>query len=276
MFDVQNQCETLLLNDLPSVYDACLYDGCASPETFKYVLDSYKALVAEVTPEVQCLNPRDCRLRAACEHCPELHFGNLVSNDLAGSGVLRFAKVLSVLGSDVDLVVTAQDGYHGDAHKSGADDTGSMLHLHIKANVTKFTFDFVDSANGTPVVLPHLCLTAFDMDHGVGEPPPGREYIESCLADNAVVYVDHELNITSPSPGCFAFSSVAVGSKADNPTPRSPLTPLQKARMLTYTYTRVSSASLSMGILGAVPDGRDFFLSGAPTVPCDVNKFQDV
>ena len=119
-------------------------------------------------------------------------------------------------------------------------------------------------ASGAAVVLEQVSISFYDIDEG--KKGKSRTTLTACGADNAIVTTNTELTVSTVA-SCYAVSSSAHGTAADNPSSPNTLTPLQASRAATFVFTGADKASIKYAI-GKGWGARNVFFLVEPTVAC--------
>lgn len=205
-----------------------------------------------------------------CTTGTELSLSNPVINNLGGMGpgrgsekVIKYKHVTKVqvdgVWTPVNLVISPDNAYYqANIHKSAYGQTGKsfigkyngggprgrsdvMAIGSLAAGDFKFKFEFTDD-KGTPVVVPHLPMTFFDLDGSTRV--NGKSYEEIKTHDAlATLYVDG----TSVTHSCADGICAAKGAKVEIEIPANfkHLTSKTKMAAITFFFKTTSSFEIT-------------------------------
>lgn len=205
-----------------------------------------------------------------CTTGTELSLSNPVINNLGGMGpgrgsekVIKYKHVTKVqvdgVWTPVNLVISPDNAYYqANIHKSAYGQTGKsfigkyngggpggrsdvMAIGSLATGDFKFKFEFTDD-NGTPVVVPHLPMTFFDLDGSTRV--NGKSYEEIKTHDAlATLYVDG----TSVTHSCADGICAAKGAKVEIEIPANfkHLTSKTKMAAITFFFKTTSSFEIT-------------------------------
>jgi len=197
-----------------------------------------------------------------------LNFQHVTQNQLVGGGELRYGKVCTALGKQIDLVVTAGPGYSTTRpDKNGV--SGSFGEVNLKSGTsTDFTFSFYESGTKVPVTVESLYFSMLDVDGNTDQ----MESVTFSGFESFSLGANSELKRVI-TPRDATFMATTIGTAKDNPTNPMKLSALQISRSVTFLYTSVSSFTANFAILGTntVAD-RNFIFAGRSSLSnqCDV------
>jgi hypothetical protein len=217
--------------------------------------------------------------RPAPDVCDKaLRFSGMKSNNLNGYGpaqgaeAFRFSNVLP----NIDLVVKADEGYR----PANSEKNGVYLRKYGRLNMasgteTKMTFRFVESSGQTPVKVDKFLFTVYDIDHG--------QRCTSRMTVNATkygaYYVDPETELVVKTdiggtswPASSTFTSSQKGNGKDNPRFPRRLSPLQRARTVTFEYHNVKFFTMGFK-MGEGTGGRNVLFGGLSSLTEDACPF---
>jgi len=246
-----------------------LFDYCV--EGNKDVCTAYQ-LVEGSSGRPICLTEQasdDCPkpTSVVCANSAKLDLTNVVQNDLEQpGGKLTFGEAGTINGKTVDVVVTAAPGYTpflgGDSTNGNVGEFGTInVACGTEADLT---FTIVQTGTSTPESIEQATLTYYDLDEG--KRAKGRMTVETCNQDETVLAENTELTQVVKG-SCVAVTSSKKGSAADNPTNSMELDDIQRARTVTYSFSKLSSWKTSLSIANGA-GGRSFLFSMRPAEAC--------
>jgi len=207
-----------------------------------------------------------------------LRFKGMKSNNLNGFGpaqgaeAFRFANVLD----GVDLVVKADESYR----PAKAEKNGVYLRKYGRLNMksgteTQMTFRFVESNGQRPVKIDKFMFTVFDIDHGAR--CTSRMTVNA--TKYAAYYVDKDTELIVKTdiggiswPASSTFTSSQRGTGKDNPKFPRKLSPVQRARSVTFEYHNVKFFTMGFK-LGEGKGGRNILFGGLSSLTEDSCPF---
>lgn len=253
----------------PVLHKECLYDFCVEGD--KDVCMAYQ-LVEGSEGRPVCLTEKasaDCPKPPAevCKNSPKLELTNVVQNNLDEvGGSLRYGEAGTINGKTVDVVVTAAEGYtpfKGGAANNGV--AGEFGTINVACGTeAELTFTIVETGTNNPEAIELASLTYYDLDEG--KRGKGRMTVETCDQDETVLAENTELSQVVRGT-CVAVTSSQKGSEADNPTSLMELDDIQRARAVTYTFSKLSTWTSKVS-LARGSGGRSFFFSLQPAEAC--------
>eukprot|EP00927_Polykrikos_kofoidii_P027199 TRINITY_DN2401_c0_g1_i6.p1 TRINITY_DN2401_c0_g1~~TRINITY_DN2401_c0_g1_i6.p1 ORF type:complete len:495 (-),score=68.98 TRINITY_DN2401_c0_g1_i6:106-1590(-) len=181
-------------------------------------------------------------------------------NELGKEETLVYSKVAFYDGEDIDLVVERISGNNlpsnpeRDALKEGFGRINGQC-----GTAVKLRFRLVGHYDGSPVVVPNVCLSFADIDGGIDGKCTEAVTIDGF--DSFYLADKTELLVTT-SDGATTFSATTRGQGSDNPADPSAMSDLQSRRAVGFSFPWASEivATLTWG-----PDGyggRNIFFSG--------------
>ena len=107
--------------------------------------------------------------------------------------------------------------------------------------------NFIDSADGTPVVLGRFHLTVFDLDTGNGE---AAECISTRRFDTVHIAPEPEVTYSATADALrnYRFCGTTWGTEADDPSDPQAMTYQQQSRAISFTFAGVSSVAIKLSI----------------------------
>lgn len=256
------------LSGKPIFFEDCVYDVCATGSDA--AADNAEAEEEEEEPEPKCLQQSpDCDPKASC--CDDdasrgLNFGNVVQNNLDGSGdgarELRFGQVID----GVDLLITCPD-YTSKRGNDANGLEGMFGSLNIDVGKTQnFTFTFVAQGTTNPTSPGNAVVSFLDLDQG--KKNKQRESLKICGLSSPIVTSNTELETTFID-SCYTAKSTGRGTNDDNPDDPATMDDVQRARTIAFPLNGKSSFSAELSVSPTGEGGRNFLFSGHPTVACE-------
>lgn len=260
-------------NDL---YDACLYDVCASVEADAQLnaVGGAELEAAMMNPEATCnVNTGDsCLPCNICTSSTKVDLSNVVQSNLGGLGPdagaeeIRYKNAIDLDGRKVDVVLTAEGAYMTPkSSKNGKSNGGFGVFTMKTKTSTNFKFSFVDTNTGELVGVKDLSLTFYDLDQAKNTRQ--QEKITACGAGEVYTTSDTEL-VHNKEGVCHSFTSTTKGTGKDNPSVANDITKTQAARSVTYEFHSRATISFSATITGKGKNPRPILFSFEPQVAC--------
>lgn len=267
-FEGAVECCTPVEGD-PVLYKECLFDYCT--EGSKDVCTAYQLIEGSEGRPI-CLTDKavdECPKppQEACKNSVKLDLTNVVENSLeTPGGRLVYGEAGTINGQTVDVVVTAADGYTpflgGDSANGNEGEFGA---INVACGTeAQLTFTIVQTGTNTPEPIEMATLTYYDLDEG--KRGKGRMTVETCDQDETILAENTELDQVVRGT-CVAVTSSVKGSAQDNPTSLMELTDIQRARAVTYTFSKLSSWKSKVSLANGA-GGRSFLFSLRPAEAC--------
>jgi len=263
--DAEKCCEAV--EGDPELYKDCLFDYCLEGEND--VCIGYQ-LVEGSSGRPICLTERatDACPKPpgdVCANSAKLDLTNVVQNNLEESGgAIRYGQAGTINGKVVDVVVTAAEGYkpYGVSNNGNAGEFGT---INVQCGTeAKLTFTIVQTGTDKPEAIEQATLSYYDLDEG--KRAKGRMTVETCDQDETVLAENTELTQVVAG-NCVAVTSSKKGSAKDNPTSLMELDDIQRARAVTYSFSKLSSWTSTVS-LATGSGGRGFMFSMRPAEAC--------
>ena len=117
----------------------------------------------------------------------------------------------------------------------------------IEEVAVNLDLNFIDSADGTPVVLGRFHLTVFDLDTGNQVAP---ECVSTRGFDTAHFAPETEVTYdpAADASGNYRFCGTTWGKENDDPSDPQAMTYEQQTRAISFTFAGVSSVAIKLGI----------------------------
>jgi len=267
-WDAAVKCCEPVLGD-PVLYKECLYDFCVEGD--QQVCIGYQ-LVEGSEGRPICLTDKatdECPkpVGEVCANSAKLDLTNVVENTLEQpGGRLVYGQAGTINGKTVDVVVTAADGYTpflgGDSSNGNEGEFGT---INVACGTeAELTFTIVQTGTNTPEPIEQATLSYYDLDEG--KRAKGRMTVETCDQDETVLAENTEL-LQVVQGTCVAVTSSKKGSAADNPTSLMELDDIQRARAVTYTFSKLSTWKSKVSLANGA-GGRSFLFSLRPAEAC--------
>ena len=176
-----------------------------------------------------------------------------------GEPTLRLGSVgiNHATGRQVDLEIANTSAYAvWNSAKNGL--RGQMVRINVQAPqyeeegiidevAVNLDLNFIDSADGTPVVLGRFHLTVFDLDTADQVAP---ECVSTRGFDTAHFAPETEVTYdpAADASGNYRFCGTTWGKENDDPSDPQAMTYEQQTRAISFTFAGVSSVAIKLGI----------------------------
>ena len=207
-----------------------------------------------------------------------LKFTGMKSNNLNGLGpatgaeAFRFSEVLP----GVDLVVKADENYRPQNAKQNGVWKRKYGRLNMASGTESFfTFRFVESSGQTPVKVDRFMFTVFDVDHGrrcTSQMTVNATRYAAYYVDPGTELLVHTDVGGSNWPASSTFTSSTAGTGKDNPKFPHKLSPVQRARSVTFEYQNLKFFTMGFKMAPGV-GGRNVLFGGLSSLTDDVCPF---
>lgn len=252
----------------PALYKQCLFDYCTGGDD--KVCKGYQLIEGSGGRPI-CLTEKatdECPKPVAevCANTAKLDLTNVVENDMENGGRIRYGNAGTINGKTVDVIVTAADGYTPFQNgASGNGNAGEFGTINVKCGTeAELTFTIVQTGTLTPEPIEQATLTYYDLDEGKRQ--KGRMTVETCDQEETILAENTELTQVVRG-SCVAVTSSKKGSAADNPTSLMELDDIQRARAVSYSFTKLSTWKSRVSLAKGA-GGRSFMFSLQPAEAC--------